>query len=84
MASNIIEIRVDEFDPMTRKEEDHTMKTITCSQINRLLAEAGAAGDLEQVAICERALAGDTAAIAECARVIDAAQAQIDWCWALA
>jgi hypothetical protein len=36
----------------------------------RLLSnEAGEHGDLEQVAICERALAGDDDAIAECIRV---------------
>jgi hypothetical protein len=34
-------------------------------RIAKLMTSAGAAGDLEQVAICERALAGATMAIAE-------------------
>ena len=45
-------------------------------QIAALQSEAGAAGDLAMVAICEAALAGDEAASAECARVIADAQAQ--------
>lgn len=43
--------------------------------IEELLREAAAAGDLDQVDICERALDGDPQAWAECARVIDAARA---------
>ena len=43
---------------------------LTDDQIRTLSDEAGAHGDLEMVAICQRALAGDAAAIAECARVI--------------
>jgi hypothetical protein len=46
----------------------------SAAQIGALRAEAGAAGDLEQVAICDRALAGDDVARTECARVIAAAQ----------
>lgn len=50
--------------------------TVTVEQIESLRTEAAAAGDLEQVAICDRALAGDADAIAECERVIDAARGQ--------
>lgn len=46
----------------------------TTVQIEALRNEAATAGDLEQVAICDRALAGDEAAIAECERVITDAQ----------
>lgn len=51
---------------------------ITPAQIRKLSNEAAEAGDLEQVAICDRALAGDAEAIAECARVIADAAAQAD------
>lgn len=49
---------------------------ITEQQISNLRDEAGQAGDLAQVALCDRALDGDDAAIAECARAISEAQAQ--------
>lgn len=49
---------------------------ITDRRIRALSTEAGEHGDLEMVAICERALAGDEQARRECTRVIaDAAQA---------
>lgn len=51
-----------------------TIDTITTDQIRTLRDEAGAHGDLEMVAICQRALAGDAAAIAECVRVIRSAE----------
>lgn len=51
-----------------------SMHTITDEQIATLRAEAGAAGDMAQVAICDRALRGSAAARAECARVIAAAR----------
>lgn len=51
---------------------------MTTEQIQTLQTEAGAAGDAEMVAVCERALAGDEAAVAQCARVIADAQAQDD------
>ena len=47
-------------------------------QIETLRAEAGAAGDSEMVAICDRALDGDEDAILECAEDIDDARAQND------
>lgn len=53
-----------------------TNKTVTSRQIRTLSNEAAEHGDLDQVAICDRALAGDAEAIAECAKVISAAQAQ--------
>ncbi len=52
-----------------------TIDTITDDQIRTLSDEAGAHGDLEMVAICQRALEGDAAAIAECVRVIASAEA---------
>lgn len=52
--------------------------SITDEQIEALSTEAASAGDLEQVAICERALAGDDAARAECALVIGDAAAQAE------
>ena len=45
-------------------------RTISRQDIRDLRDEAGTAGDLEQVAICDRALDGDDAAWAECERVI--------------
>lgn len=53
---------------------------VTNSQIQKLSNEAAEHGDLEQVAICERALAGDVGARAECAKVIGNArgEAEID------
>ena len=41
------------------------------SQIEQFRNEAGSAGDLAQVAICDRALDGDLDACAECQRVIE-------------
>ena len=49
--------------------------TLADSTIIALRAEAGNAGDSEQVAICDRALTGETGALEECARVISAADA---------
>lgn len=49
---------------------------ITDPQIEALSAEAAAAGDLAQVALCNRALDGDESARAACARVIADALAQ--------
>jgi len=54
------------------------MDELADEQIRDLQREAGEAGDLAQVAICDRALEGDEAARAECARVIRAARAQRD------
>ena len=45
------------------------MRTITTKQIEALQAEAAAAGDMKQVAICERALNGSARARAICARI---------------
>ncbi len=44
---------------------------ITAAQIRKLSIEAAEAGDLDQVAVCERALTGDVEAQAECQRVIE-------------
>jgi hypothetical protein len=53
-----------------------TINNITDEQIEALSTEAGAAGDLEQVAICRHALAGDERAKAECVRAIRDAEAR--------
>ena len=50
--------------------------TPTDTQLEALRTEAGQAGDLAQVALCDRALDGDAAALAACARVITYAAAQ--------
>lgn len=55
-----------------------TATTITDSQMEALREEAGAHGDLEQVAICDRALDGSEADRAECARVIAEAEAAME------
>lgn len=48
---------------------------ITDEQIEALSDEAGAAGDLEAVRLCDLALDGDTDARAKCASMIEAAAA---------
>ncbi len=53
-----------------------TKTTATDEEIMALRTEAGAAGDLEQVEICDRALAGDAEAMAECIAVMADAEAQ--------
>jgi hypothetical protein len=52
--------------------------TINNTIIKQLRDAAGQAGDLEQVAICDRALEGDEDARRDCAEVIDAARAMED------
>jgi hypothetical protein len=47
-----------------------TTETVTTEQIKALHTEAGAAGDLDQVRVCDAALEGDEAAVAKCAEVI--------------
>jgi hypothetical protein len=49
---------------------------VTSDDIRELAAEAGAAGDLEQARLCERALSGDTAAHDECVLAILATAAR--------
>jgi len=44
--------------------------TKAAEQIRKVSAEAAEHGDLEMVAICDRALAGDAEALAECVRVL--------------
>jgi excisionase family DNA binding protein len=51
---------------------------ITDAQIEALRAEAGQAGDLSQVSMCDRALEGSSRARRECAYVIAAAAAMGD------
>lgn len=46
------------------------MTITTTYQIERLRAEAGEAGDVAQVAICDRALRGSQRAIRACERII--------------
>ena len=52
-----------------------TQDEVTDAQIKQLQAEAGAHGDPEMHAICERALDGDAEAREECERVIREARA---------
>lgn len=52
--------------------------TIDDTTIETLRTEAAEAGDLAQVAICERALAGNESARLECERVIRDARAMED------
>lgn len=47
-----------------------TNATITDTQIEQLSREAAEAGDLDQVALCERALAGSRSASRACAKAI--------------
>ncbi len=54
------------------------MENITRKQIRDLSTAAGAHGDLEMVAICDRALDGDAEAIAIVVHVIEDAEAQED------
>ena len=51
-----------------------TIHTIRQDQVFGLMVEAAAAGDTEQVAICERALEDDHAALALCVEAINAAE----------
>ena len=55
---------------------DRLHRTMIDDTIRKLHDAAGEAGDLEQVAICLRALDGDDEARAECERVINDADAQ--------
>jgi hypothetical protein len=55
-----------------------TTETLTDEQIETLRDEAGAAGDLEMVETCERALAGSDLARADVADAIAAAEAMAD------
>lgn len=52
--------------------------SISDEQIEALRRDAGEAGDLEMVAICDRALEGDEAAQARCAEAISDARAMDD------
>lgn len=54
------------------------MENITSKTIRDLSTAAGAHGDLEMVAVCERALDGDAEAIETVRRVIEDAEAQED------
>jgi hypothetical protein len=74
-ADRAAEIRDELLAEIDRRAEAGTIRDgVTTEQIEALRSEAGAAGDREQVTVCDRALAGDEAAIRECARVIRAAR----------
>ena len=49
----------------------------TARAIRALREEAGAAGDLEQVELCDRALAGNSEARKACMAALNAARAQV-------
>jgi deoxyribose-phosphate aldolase len=53
-----------------------TIDTLTDSQIETLRDEAGAAGDVDMVVICDAALAGDTEALRRVVAAIRDAEAQ--------
>ena len=59
-----------------RRQLDDRFEVVSYNQIAALRSEAAAAGDLAQVAVCDRALDDELEAIGECARVIAAARAQ--------
>lgn len=61
---------------MTARATDGAIETPSAELIEALRAEASTAGDLDQVAVCDRALSGDRDAMAECQRVINTAAAQ--------
>ncbi len=48
--------------------------TVTTAQIKALRTEAAQAGDLAQVAVCDRAIEGDESAVAACTRAIQTGQ----------
>jgi len=60
-----------------REQRDEALSDLD-DEIEELRDEAARVGDVDQVAICDRALDGDEAARVECARVIAHAAAQID------
>jgi hypothetical protein len=62
----------------TGAEEERGQPEIDDDAIEALRIEAGAAGDLEMVGICRRALGGQAAARARCAQAIEAARAMED------
>ena len=55
-----------------------TTTPITRKQVEQLRDEAGEHGDLDMVAVCDRALDGDAAAWAECEQVIRWARAMAE------
>jgi hypothetical protein len=59
-------------------EEERGQPEIDDDAIEALRSEAGAAGDMEMVEICRRALGGQAAARARCAQAIEAARAMED------
>ena len=60
---------------MTYQAVNHQI-SISDEELEQLRIEAGAAGDEEQVELCDRALDGDRWALAKCAVVIFDALAQ--------
>lgn len=53
----------------------HPTAVLALDRVRLLRVEAGAAGDLDMVTICDAALEGDAEALAECARVVRSAEA---------
>ena len=51
---------------------------VSDEQIRALRDDAGSAGDLEQVKVCDRALAGSMRSRRECAKVITYAQTRAE------
>ena len=55
---------------LTRRRKREQTMTITNTNIRTLRTEAAAAGDIDMVRICDKAICGDVKAIAECYRVM--------------
>ena len=60
------------------ENEEDEMSNREKEIVEMLRAEAGMHGDLEMVAVCDRALGGDQAALDECYRVLTDAMAAAD------
>lgn len=53
-----------------------TRHEVTSAQIRKLRSEAATAGDMRQVALCDRALTGEPSTRRACAEAIESARAQ--------
>ena len=61
---------------MKKALREYRISIATPDRVTALRDEAAEAGDLKQVAICDRALKGSGAALAQCGQVIVYAEAQ--------
>lgn len=70
------QVRIRTAAKLRRVYQPVTDKAMKPDRIRALRDEAGSAGDLAQVDLCDRALNGDTDAAIDCASVLDDAEAQ--------